>query len=65
VKTYVHRNGIIVFVVAALAGALAAQAQPGPAAILLFHGGGWSAGSAEWTFGDARCFPRPSGSASA
>jgi acetyl esterase/lipase len=26
------------------------------AAILLFHGGGWSEGSAEWTFGDARRF---------
>jgi acetyl esterase/lipase len=25
-------------------------------AILLFHGGGWVAGSAEWTFGDARRF---------
>jgi acetyl esterase/lipase len=25
-------------------------------AILLFHGGGWNEGSAEWTFGDARRF---------
>lgn len=25
-------------------------------AILLFHGGGWVAGSADWTFGDARRF---------
>lgn len=100
-KTDVHTNGIIVFLVAALAGALAALALPGPAeaaqqprvhvyreidgrkleghvfqppgegagkpaaAILLFHGGGWSEGSAEWTFGDARRSPRPSGSASA
>jgi len=26
------------------------------AAILLFHGGGWAAGSPEWTYGDARRF---------
>jgi len=26
------------------------------AAILLFHGGGWVAGNAEWTYGDARRF---------
>jgi acetyl esterase len=25
-------------------------------AVLLFHGGGWNTGSAEWTFGDARRF---------
>jgi len=29
--------------------------EPAPA-ILLFHGGGWSAGSAEWTFGSAQRF---------
>jgi len=26
------------------------------AAVLVFHGGGWNAGSAEWTFGQARYF---------
>jgi len=92
VKTNMLRKGSVGFFIVALAGALAAQALPGPAetaqqprvyvyreiagqkleahvflppgegtgkpaaAILLFHGGGWGAGSAEWTFGDARRF---------
>lgn len=34
-----------------------AAATPAPrAAVLLFHGGGWRAGSAEWSFDDARRF---------
>lgn len=31
------------------------SSEPAPA-ILLFHGGGWQAGSAEWTFGSAQRF---------
>jgi acetyl esterase/lipase len=34
----------------------ASPARRKPAAILLFHGGGWSAGAPEWTFDAARRF---------
>ena len=34
----------------------ARMADDSTSAILLFHGGGWSSGSPEWTFGEARHF---------
>jgi len=39
----------------AMAGVFSAQTPP-PAAVLLFHGGGWVTGSADWTFDEARRF---------